>query len=52
MPSDILIILIWIVTTFIFITVPILENSIMRTILGIPIHSRIYIDSSIIYKER
>lgn len=35
-PSDLFIILVWIVATFIFITIPTLENSIIRTILGIP----------------
>ena len=35
-PSDLLIVLIWTILTFIFIIVPILSNSIIRTILGIP----------------
>ena len=34
--SDLLFILIWIVATIIFIIIPALENSIIRTILGIP----------------
>ena len=34
--SDLLIVLIWIITTFIFIIVPELENTIVRTILGLP----------------
>ena len=35
-PSDLLIVLIWTILTIIFINVPILSNSIIRTILGIP----------------
>lgn len=35
-PSDLLIVLIWTVLTFIFVIIPTLENSIIRTILGIP----------------
>lgn len=36
-PSDLLIVLIWTILTIIFINVPILSNSIIRTILGIPL---------------
>lgn len=35
-PSDLLIILVWTVLTFTFVIIPILQNSIIRTILGIP----------------
>src|SRR3990167_4189082 len=35
-PSDLLIVLIWIILTFIFIVIPTLQNSIIRTILGLP----------------
>lgn len=35
--SDLLIILIWIITTFIFVTTPALEKSAARTILGMPL---------------
>ncbi len=34
-PSDLLIVILWILTTLIFVTTPILENNIMRIILGI-----------------
>lgn len=36
-PSDLLITLVWTLTTFIFVITPVLENSIIRTILGIPV---------------
>lgn len=35
-PSDLLIVLLWTIMTFIFVMVPTLQNSIIRTILGIP----------------
>jgi uncharacterized membrane protein len=35
-PSDLLIVLIWTVMAFIFVIAPILQNSIIRTILGVP----------------
>lgn len=37
LPSDLLIVLVWIVMTFIFVITPILQNSIIRTILGLPL---------------
>jgi len=36
-PSDLLIVLTWTMATFIFIVVPTLQNSIIRTILGLPL---------------
>lgn len=35
-PSDLLIVLIWTMMTFIFVMVPIFQNNIIRTILGLP----------------
>lgn len=35
-PSDLLIMLLWTIMTFIFVIAPVLQNSIIRTILGIP----------------
>ena len=36
-PSDLLIVLTWTMATFVFIVVPTLQNSIIRTILGLPL---------------
>lgn len=36
MPSDLMIVLLWTILSFIFVITPILDNSIIRTILGIP----------------
>ena len=36
-PSDLLIVLTWVILTFIFVMTPILSNSIIRTILGLPL---------------
>lgn len=35
-PSDLLIVLLWTIMTFIFVIAPVIQNSIIRTILGIP----------------
>ncbi len=36
-PSDLLIVFMWTITTFVFIVIPTLQNSIIRTVLGLPL---------------